>query len=209
MVQQKQRSWRRCSSERSLPRYRLPYFSCTEMWRFWWIKNRITSYNVCYTKLLRYPDIALYLRGDSGFACPELFELLETHGTSYAIRLKANDTLDRLAESLENELNEITSRNKVDYAVVYGEFRYAAATWGQDRRIVVKVEKPAGQITFMHTFIVTNMELKQEDIIHFYCNRGKMENFIKESKSGFDMDTMSSHSRITSYNVCYTKLLRH
>ncbi len=154
-----------------------------------------------------YPDVTLYLRGDSGFACPELFELLETHGTSYAIRLKANDTLDRLAESLENELNEITVRNKVDYAVVYGEFRYAAATWGQSRRIVVKVEKPAGQITFMYTFIVTNMELKPEDIIRFYCNRGKMENFIKESKSGFDMDTMSSHSMTVNSNRMQVSVL--
>jgi hypothetical protein len=66
-----------------------------------------------------YPDVSLYLRGDSGFACPNLFELLEINGTSYAIRLKVNDTLTKLAESLEKELDEITADNKVDYAVVY------------------------------------------------------------------------------------------
>lgn len=147
-----------------------------------------------------YPDTALYFRGDSGFACPELFELLETNGTSYAIRLKANDTLIKLAGSLENELHEITAKNRIDYAVVYGEFRYAAATWGQTRRIVVKVEKPAGQFTFLYTFIVTNMDLKPKDTICFYCNRGRMENFIKESKSGFDMDNMSSHSMTVNSN---------
>ena len=147
-----------------------------------------------------YPDVALYLRGDSGFASPELFELLETNGTSYAIRLKSNVTLIELAESLENELNEITAENKVDYAVVYGEFHYAAATWGQTRRVVVKVEKPAGQLTYIYTFIVTNMDLNPEDTIRFYCNRGKMENFIKESKSGFDMDNMSSHSMTVNSN---------
>ena len=52
----------------------------------------------------------------------------------------------------------------------------------------------------MHTFIVTNMELTPEDIIRFYCNRGRMENFIKESKNGFDMDTMSSHSMTINEN---------
>src|SRR5690554_2307708 len=52
----------------------------------------------------------------------------------------------------------------------------------------------------MHTFIVTNMDLKPEDIIRFYCNRGRMENFIKESKNGFDMDTMSSHSMTINEN---------
>jgi hypothetical protein len=147
-----------------------------------------------------YPDVSLYLRGDSGFACPDLFELLETNGTSYAIRLKVNDTLTKLAESLEKELDEITADNKVDYAVVYGEFRYAAASWGQTRRVIVKIEKPAGQLVYMHTFIVTNMDLKPSEIIRFYCNRGKMENFIKESKSGFDMDTMSSHSMLINSN---------
>ena len=147
-----------------------------------------------------YPDVALYLRGDSGFADPDLFELLETSGTSYAIRLKVNATLTALSESLEKELHEMTSENKVDYAVVYGEFRYAASSWGQTRRVVVKVEKPAGQLVFMHTFIVTNMDLSPLEIIRFYCNRGKMENFIKESKSGFDMDTMSSRSMVVNSN---------
>lgn len=107
--------------------------------------------------LADYPDVALYLRRYSGFADSDLFELLETNGISYAIRLKVNATLTKLAGSLENELDEITSDNKVDYAVVYGEFRYAAASWGQTRRIVVKVEKPAGQLMYKHTFIVTNM----------------------------------------------------
>jgi len=147
-----------------------------------------------------YPEVALYLRGDSGFACPELFELLETNGTSYAIRLKVNDTLKNMVEPLEKELDEITADNKVDYAVVYGEFRYAAASWGQTRRVIVKIEKPANQLVYMHTFIVTNMDLKPTEIIRFYCNRGKMENFIKESKSGFDMDTMSSRSMLINSN---------
>jgi len=147
-----------------------------------------------------YPEVALYLRGDSGFACPELFELLENNGTSYAIRLKVNDTLKNMVEPLEKELDEITANNKVDYAVVYGEFRYAAASWGQTRRVIVKIEKPANQLVYMHTFIVTNMDLKPTEIIRFYCNRGKMENFIKESKSGFDMDTMSSRSMLINSN---------
>lgn len=116
---------------------------------------------------------------------------METHGTSYAIRLKANDTFNRLAEFLENERNEITVRDNVDYAVVYGEFCYAAATCVHSSRIVVKFGKTAGQITFMYAIIVINMELKSEDIIRFYCNRGQIENFIKKSKCGFDMDNMS------------------
>lgn len=78
-----------------------------------------------------YPDVSLFLRGDNGFACSELFELLVTNGTSYAIRLKINDTLLKMAESLEKELDEFTVNNIVDYEVVYGVFLHAAASWGQ------------------------------------------------------------------------------
>ncbi len=38
----------------------------------------------------------------------------------------------------------------------------------------------------MYTFIVTNMDSSPEYLVKFYCKRGLMENFIKESKSGFD-----------------------
>ena len=38
------------------------------------------------------------------------------------------------------------------------------------------------------------MDLTPEDIIRFYCNSGRMENFIKESKNGFDFSCMSSHA---------------
>ena len=35
-------------------------------------------------------DLMLYFRGDAGFAKPELYQLLEAEGISYAIRLPAN-----------------------------------------------------------------------------------------------------------------------
>ena len=41
---------------------------------------------------------------------------------------------------------------------------------------------------------------QKDQIIQFYCGRGKMENFIKESKSGFDFAAVSSHSKIVNAN---------
>ena len=75
--------------------------------------------------------------------------------------------------------DEITKNNKVDYAVVYGEFMYQAGPRPYERRVVCKVEKTENQMTYMYTFIVTNMELYPEYLIKFYCKRGLMENFIK------------------------------
>ncbi|KXG77764.1 hypothetical protein AN619_03660 [Thermotalea metallivorans] len=147
-----------------------------------------------------YPDITLYLRGDSGFATPDLFEQCETNGVSYAIRLKVNQNLYKLASHASDLLDELTSENKADYAVAYDEFFYQAASWDYPRRIVVKVEKPANQFTYQYVFIVTNMGLKPHEILGFYCNRGIMENFIKECKNGFDFSSTSSHDRIVNAN---------
>ena len=48
--------------------------------------------------------------------------------------------------------------------------------------------------------MVEDMESSPEDLIRFYCKRGKMENFIKECKSGFDMSYVSSSSMIVNAN---------
>ena len=61
----------------------------------------------------------------------------------------------------------------------------------------------------MYTFIVTNMELDPERLIQFYCNRGRMENFIKESKNGFDFDSMSSQRKIVNANRLQISMLAY
>ena len=147
-----------------------------------------------------YPTVNLLLRGDSGFATPDLYKQCEENGTSYVIRLKENAVLQEKASSLVDELDEITKGNKVDYAVVYGEFMYQAGSWPYERRVVCKVEKPENQMVCLYTFIVTNMDSSPEYLIKFYSKRGLMENFIKESKSGFDFASVSSHTRIVNAN---------
>lgn len=150
--------------------------------------------------LTDYPKIPLLLRGDSGFATPALYSQCETNGTSYVIRLKENQILRKLASSIEDELMEKTRLDQVSYAVAYGEFEYQANSWEYPRRVVCKVEKPTDQLIHMFTFIVTNMDASAEELIRFYCKRGRMENFIKESKNGFDFASVSSSSKTVNAN---------
>ena len=77
---------------------------------------------------------------------------------------------------------------------------YQAGPWPYERRVVCKVEKPENQMIYMYTFIVTNMDSSPEYLIKFYYKRGLMENFIKESKSGFDFSSVSSHTRVVNAN---------
>ena len=152
-----------------------------------------------------FPDMPLFLRGDSGFASPDLYEVLEDKHCKYAIRLKENAKLCELAEDENQALYRATKFNQVDYAVEYGEFMYQAGSWSHPRRVVFKIEKPYGQMIHLYTFIVTTLEMKPYQVIQFYCGRGKMENFIKEGKSGFDFASVSSSSKLVNAN----RLLLH
>ena len=144
--------------------------------------------------------IKTYLRGDSGFASPKLYETCESNGCSYAIRLKQNPALIALASDKDEALYKATQKDQISYAVTYGEFMYQAGSWNYPRRVVFKIEKPYGQLTHIYTFIVTNMDMEPYQVIQFYCGRGKMENFIKEGKSGFDFAAVSSHSKVVNAN---------
>ncbi len=144
--------------------------------------------------------IKAYLRGDSGFSSPKLYKTCEMNGCSYAIRLKQNSSLIALASDKDEDLYKAIKDDQISYAVTYGEFIYQAGSWEYPRRVVFKIEKPYGQLTHMYTFIVTNMDMEPCQIIRFYCVRGRMENFIKECKTGFDFAAVSSHSKVVNAN---------
>ena len=147
-----------------------------------------------------YPYTNLLVRCDSGYATPELYEQCERYGAQYAIRLKANANLYKLATDIEKELDDKTQEDMISYAVVYGEFMYKAASWKKERRVACKIEKPANSMEHRFTFIVTTITASSEFVVGFYCKRGQMENFIKECKNDFDFASTSSKSMIVNDN---------
>ena len=119
---------------------------------------------------------------------------------AYVICLKENSTLRALASEIEERLTDTTRHDMISYAVCYGGFLYKAGTWKYPHRVVCKVEKPTDQLIHRYTFIVTNMDSAPEELVRFYCKRGSMENFIKESKNGFVFTAVSSSSKIVNVN---------
>ena len=138
--------------------------------------------------------------GDSGFAFPHLYEVLEDKDCKYAIRLEENAILRELAEEENQALYRATKYDQVDYTVEYGKFLYQVGSWSQPRRVVFKIEKPYGQMIHLYTFIVTTMEMALYQVLRFYYGRGKMENYIKEGKIGFDFASVSSASKVVNAN---------
>lgn len=136
------------------------------------------------------PNALVVVRGDSGFADPDLFELIEAKRHKYVIRLKSNARLQSIAQTMADPF--LNPNNVHKREVYHREFMYQASSWTKARRVVVKMERPAGELLFQFTFIVTNMMLQPKNVVRFYCQRGHMENFIKEAKNGFACDKMSS-----------------
>lgn len=141
-----------------------------------------------------FPKIELILRGDSGFACPDLYALLEEYNVKYVIRLKANNLLYQNSQHVEKHFYEAFGQDYTNTHVVYDDFLYKASSWDNHRRVACKVERKAGELHPKHTFIVTNLEAFSSKVIKAYQKRGNMENFIKEAKLDFGMKSLSHSS---------------
>jgi len=129
-------------------------------------------------------------RADAAFAKPEVYEALEQRGVKYAIRIPANDSLERdIAELLTRPLGRPSHKP----VVWYKSFLYQAVSWKTVRRVVAKVEFHFGELFPRVGFIVTNLETDSRAVVRFYNKRGTAEQSIKEGKQAVKMSRLSCH----------------
>jgi hypothetical protein len=129
-------------------------------------------------------------RADAAFAKPEIYEALEERGVKYAIRIPANENLERdVAELLLRPVGRPSHKP----TVWYKSFLYKAASWTTARRVVAKVEYHAGELFPRIGFIVTNLETPSRAVVRFYNKRGTAEQWIKEGKQAVKMTRLSCH----------------
>jgi hypothetical protein len=131
-----------------------------------------------------------YFRADAAFANPEIYEYLEAEGFEYAIRLPANDALQRDIEPL---LNRPVGRPSNTPVVWYAGFLYQAKSWNRARRVVAKVEWHHGELFPRVGFIVTNLTRPAKRVVRFYNQRGTAEQWIKEGKNAVKWTRLSCH----------------
>jgi hypothetical protein len=104
-------------------------------------------------------------RGDAAFAKPALYESVEARETKYAIRLPANDNLERTVAQL---LTRPLGRPSYKPVVRYKSFFYQAASWTRARRMAAKVEFHFGELFPRVGFIVTNFQTSSRALVCFY-----------------------------------------
>jgi Transposase DDE domain group 1 len=135
--------------------------------------------------------IALYFRADAAFAKPEIYELLEAEGIRYAIRLPANQVLQRRIGHL---LTRPVGRPPRKPVVWFTSFRYQAKGWTLPRRVVAKVEWHQGELWPRVGFIVTNLTRPNRRVTKFYNGRGTAEQWIREGKNAVRWTRLSCHA---------------
>ncbi len=130
----------------------------------------------------------IVFRADAAFAKPEVYEALEERGVKYAMRIPANDSLQRDIEEL---LTRPVGRPSKKPLVEFKGFLYQAASWKTARRVVAKVEHHPGELFPRVGFIVTNLTLPSRVVVRFYNKRGTAEQWIKEGKQAVKMTRLS------------------
>lgn len=137
------------------------------------------------------PVSNILVRGDSGFATPELYTLCEEHKSRYVIRLKNNRKLGQLAEQFV-QIGDDQEWEKTE--IHYHSTVYQAKSWTTPRRVCIRSTREGGELLFRHEFIITNLseDISSQTVFRTYAKRGTMENFIKEAKNGFFFDKTDS-----------------
>jgi hypothetical protein len=143
-----------------------------------------------------WPDVRILMRGDTGFAIPDMYDFCEREGLLYVFGYGTNEVLKARTDPWLKDLEE--------YYHWYGRCEphvqrfevlndYQAQTWPRPRRIIAKLEiNPCGT---NRRFVVTNLPGNARSIYrHVYVQRGDVpESPIGELKKGLNGDRLSSH----------------
>jgi hypothetical protein len=104
-------------------------------------------------------------------------------GVEYVVAMAGNAVLNRKAEEamqVARLLAGLTDQTEH----VYGEARYAAGSWKQERRVIIKAEVVRAEDKAPKDnprFVITNMRQSPQWLYEkVYCQRGEIENRIKE-----------------------------
>jgi hypothetical protein len=154
-----------------------------------------------------FPDAIFRVRLDGGFASPKMFLCLEREEVEYVVGMASNRRLEKRAQRLMGRAR-VRSRETGQTAHLYGETRYAAKKWTHKRRVVMKAEvvrHPGRDPKNNPRFVVTNLADPPQTVYELYCQRGDMENRLKELHHGLEMDrTSCSKFRANQFRVLLT-----
>lgn len=130
----------------------------------------------------RWPKTTIIIRADSGFCRDDLMSWCEENEVHFVLGLARNE---RLVGEIAAELRQAqaTSEATGRAARVFKDFAWSTReSWSRERRVVAKAEwthaeaNPRFIVTSLHADVIDGARLYEK----IYCQRGEMENRIKE-----------------------------
>jgi hypothetical protein len=139
-----------------------------------------------------WPNVEIIIRGDGGFATPEVYGVCERLELKYAFGYSSNSVLKRrteLTQRYAQALCELYDEKQQFFQIIDD---YQADGWPHPRPIIAKLEAmPQGA---NRRFVVSNLDGSPAEIYHgFYVQRGNVpERPIGQLKNGLGADRLSS-----------------
>ena len=138
----------------------------------------------------RWPKVDVLVRGDSHYGRPEAMSWCERNRVAYVFGLAGNPVLLAHVAALAEAAALERVEGQVDKVRRFGEFTYAAKTWGVERRVLARVE--ASDRGGDSRFVVTNLAGTPRWLYEVvYCARGQAENLVKAHKRHLASDRTS------------------
>jgi hypothetical protein len=150
-----------------------------------------------------WPHTHILVRGDSHFATPEVIDVITSYRwTDFVFGLAGNAVLLRHAAPVMQDARRLYQQGTAlaqahrtrppASSRLYAEFLYAAASWAQPWRVILKAEVMAAGDN--PRFVVTSLadpppQMLYEDL---YCARGNCENAIKAVNCDLHSDRTSA-----------------
>ena len=171
-----------------------------------------------------WPETHLVRRGDGHFSNPELMALaLADEHTDFIFGLTGNRVLSPLAKPFletnrrRHAVREANARRLNQPLPTstrsYHELEYAAGTWPQAFRVILKAE--VMDFDDNPRFVVTSLDLPSPECLYrdLYSARGQDEHFIKVLKNDLASDRTSDHrflaNHLRLFFACGAYVLHH
>lgn len=157
-------------------------------------------------------DTIIIVRGDAHFCSKELMSWAKDKpGVRFITGLTSNSSLNELSSPIVRQAKALYEHTGTPIKRFHS-FQYAAQSWDAPQRVIVKVEVSDKGVNIR--YIVTDIESGQPGHIYnkLYCARGKMELYIKDSKTYLHSDRMSCNDfhanqfRLFMHSVAYVLL---
>ena len=141
-----------------------------------------------------FDHVNIRVRLDGGFNSPEVLDFLDEQKVGYVVAIGKNSVLKEYAQPLMVKARHQSSVSG-ETEHYFGECRYEAQSWDDDRRVIFKAEvvrHPGREPKDNPRFVVTNLKSQPAFIYkRIYCQRAPIENRIKELLYGLNIDRTS------------------